>query len=626
MKKRILSVFLSVVLIAGIYPISSLAADNEDYVKQIVSAMGIMNGDTSGDLRLYDNITRAEFSKMVVAASTNAANVPERSYVSPFSDVSYQLWSAPYVKIASDMQIMKGYSDGYFRPNNPILYEEALTAVLRLIGYGDSDFGSSYPYGQIALADKLGLLSGLTGGQGRSIIRKDAMYLFYNALSAKPSGNYDTYAQTIGYSVSNGQIDLNSVMSKNLSECHVVKSHDWYNQIGINISGTTFYKDGKKIEHGEIATYDVIYYSKTGKTAWVYSDKVTGTYQAASPDRNSPTSITVAGNSYVLENSSVRYLFGTGGGFSFGDGVTLLLGRNSQVVDAISPELVSNRFVGIAIASGTKDYEGSSGITHTSYYLTVLDLEGKPFELQLGYNPMGMVGKPVSVVFSGGAYTVNQISQGGGLSGTLDAQRGTFAGYSLSSNLRILEVDKKNGYAVLYPQRLDGVYFPSGSILYFELNSKNEVTALVIKEEKIGGISGDTYLYGTVTSVSAVSENAMQSASYMIGSSIYSQSHGSGIDISRGPAMFSKDGEKIVFEKKLDLILNKIVSISANVATDILGNTYKLSDSVLIYSLSLDSYVLSSLSLAEQRPEDIIGLYTDKAEAKGGRIRVIIVR
>ena len=87
MKKRILSLLLAAVVLLGSAPAAFAASEVSDSViEQVVRATGIMVGDASGNMNLDKTVTRAEYAKMLVAASTYKDKVSGVSNSSPFSD------------------------------------------------------------------------------------------------------------------------------------------------------------------------------------------------------------------------------------------------------------------------------------------------------------------------------------------------------------------------------------------------------------------------------------------------------------------------------------------------------------------------------------------------------------
>ncbi len=152
----------------------------------LLSELKIMNGDPSGDFRLGDTVTRAEFSKIAVAASDYRNNVASQLSVSPFYDVPYTNWAAPYVRTGVTNNLISGYPDSSFRPDNPVTFEEAVTIMLRVLGYSDDDFGAMWPSGQIGMANSLEMTENLSNVlTGSEMTRGDVAILVFNTLRTK---------------------------------------------------------------------------------------------------------------------------------------------------------------------------------------------------------------------------------------------------------------------------------------------------------------------------------------------------------------------------------------------------------------------------------------------------------
>ena len=76
-------------------PVFTAAADGygDTDTAALLRELNIMSGDPDGNLRLDDYVTRAEFSKIAVAASSYRNSVASSSAVSPFKDVPYSHWA-----------------------------------------------------------------------------------------------------------------------------------------------------------------------------------------------------------------------------------------------------------------------------------------------------------------------------------------------------------------------------------------------------------------------------------------------------------------------------------------------------------------------------------------------------
>lgn len=334
MKTRIVSAALSACLLLGLAILPASAAEID--AVQTVRALGIMVGDENGNLALDRNVTRSEFAKMLTAASSYKDTVGEAgSGYSLFKDVKSGHWASEYIKTALDAGWMVGYTDGTFRPDNNITLEEACTAALRLVGYDSSNLAGSFPQAQLSKAASLGLRDGLSRSQGEQMTRDDCATLFYNLMTAQTSSG-QVYAVTLGYTLNSaGELDYAALVAKDLKGPYTTSD----GSLSLPFEPTAVYKDGAA--NAAAAAYDIYYYNENLKTVYLYGDKVTGVYTAASPGAASPTSVTVGGQSYAIETSQAAYKLSNAGSFAVGDVVTLLLGMDGKAADVVGADVAT---------------------------------------------------------------------------------------------------------------------------------------------------------------------------------------------------------------------------------------------------------------------------------------------
>ncbi|MDY3031909.1 MAG: S-layer homology domain-containing protein [Clostridia bacterium] len=181
--KKITAVLLSAVTA---FSVSAFAAwDTEENVLSLLNGLKIMEGDGNGNYRLDDYVSRGEFAKVAAAASPVKDTVAVGLKISPFKDVKYTDWFAPYVQAAVSGGLCEGYIDGTFRPENTVTYEEAITMLLRALGYTDQDFGVSWPYGQVGMAQNLEMTKYVNASIGEPLTRGQVARLVYNTLNTK---------------------------------------------------------------------------------------------------------------------------------------------------------------------------------------------------------------------------------------------------------------------------------------------------------------------------------------------------------------------------------------------------------------------------------------------------------
>lgn len=158
MKKRVPSMILAICLAASLLcvPVAAQSASAASQ-EQAVRALGIINGDAAGNMNLAANVTRAQFVKMLVAASAYKDDAEAGTNVLLFRDVPVNYWASGYMKAAVDHSWLTGYADGTFRPYNPVTQQAAAAALLRLLGYTSDEVSSLFPAVMMKKFTALGL-------------------------------------------------------------------------------------------------------------------------------------------------------------------------------------------------------------------------------------------------------------------------------------------------------------------------------------------------------------------------------------------------------------------------------------------------------------------------------------
>lgn len=207
-KKLVCMLMIITVAVPFVPALAKTAGDSE--LISFVSGMGIMNGYPDGSFGLDNNVTRGEFAKIAVAASKYKNSVAGSITVSPFADVPYHHWSAPYVRVATVNGFINGYVDATFKPDNYVLCEEAVTVALKLLGYTNEDFGASWPYGQLGLAANLNLTVGVDAGAGQYMTRRDIAQLIYNLMNTQMKNSNSKYVAELNCTYTEGVVLISS--------------------------------------------------------------------------------------------------------------------------------------------------------------------------------------------------------------------------------------------------------------------------------------------------------------------------------------------------------------------------------------------------------------------------------
>jgi len=291
------------------YANTPLSFKSQEEVINVIRLMEIANGDQNGDMMLESKVTRAQFVKMAVSASASKQNAQETKLnVSLFSDVNSDFWGAGYILVGVKTGLITGYLDGTFRPDNNVKLEEAVTIVLKLLGYTENEVMGSYPNSQIAKYQSLELDTGIDAKVGENLTRYECIRLIYNALSTKNKSG-SVYCTTLGYKTdSDGIIDYNALVESKLNGPYVItapKSDVLKATLGNGYNNFVYYRDGKASGSSEISEYDALYYVKEINTAWVYSSKIFGVVQSILPDSINPTSAVISENTVNITSGAI---------------------------------------------------------------------------------------------------------------------------------------------------------------------------------------------------------------------------------------------------------------------------------------------------------------------------------
>jgi hypothetical protein len=599
---------------------ASDSASGTDTATMLLASMGVLSADSTGSYNLSKTVTRAEFAKMIVMASSYKDLVQTASYSSPYRDVPAKNWAAPYIKIAVSKGLMSGYSDGTFRPGSTITLEQGVNSALKLLGYSQSDFVGAFPYAQMNVYSNNGLSENIVGGIGTYMTKGDAANLIYNLMGTTMKDGSQTYAESLGYTLNtSGQVNYAEIINDNMNGPYTVKSGNWINELGMSADSLTIYKNGSLVTASDVEPYDILYYSQSKGTVWAYEDKVTGIYESASPSQNAVTSVTVSGAEYTLESAAAFSALSSTGTLKIGGAVTLLLGKNGGVADAVSSTVVNESAVVYVTETGTGTYKNASGTEYTSFYFKGIKPNGSSIEYTTTQDWIEP-GDMLKLSFdSDGDMSIGTAKTGSSITGAVDADLCLIGSTSIAANATILDTNLGN-YEPTSLQRLDGVWLQSGDVLYYEA-SGGKVTTLILND-----VTGDTAKYGVVTS--ATSGDSSGSYEYMIdGVAAKLNTSNSSLGVHAGAAQFYGESGSISMIKNLYSLSTKVKAFNgAQITVNDSVGTYPLSADVTVYTKGSGSYKVSTLSEALKafQAKQLVTFYYDKAPKEGGCVRVII--
>ena len=507
MKKRILAFLLAVSIAVSVLVLPVSAASINNTALQTAITLGaVPTGQELGA-----NVTRGAFAKMLVSFSTYRESVDAQGTVGTlYRDVPGTSQWAPYIRIAVQQGWMNGYTDGSFRPDNTVTLEEACAAVLKLLSYKTTDLTGSFPQAQLNKAQQIGLRDQLTCTQGQAMTYEQCTLLLYNALRANTASG-SAYGSSLGFTVSNGQVDTSSVLLKSRKGPFVAEEGTQ-----LPFTPVSVYRNDKTSASAELNKYDVYYYSESLQTVWIYTRRAAGRITAVSPSASAPTALTVAGSTYSLGSSAVASKISSLNGGGVGEVVTLLLGMDNEVADVITGEEADSVFYGVvqtATRSLVED-NGADVLQKISVMCTDGIIRTVNIDKSLNY-PTGWLVE-ISVTPEGEQVTAIESKS---VSGTINDTATALGDYALADDVQILETTSEGLAGTVRPSRIAGTKLNALTVRYYTLNEQGQIDRLILND-----VTGDLWKYGVLDDV----KNLAVNASSILGTLTGSGSSGSG--------------------------------------------------------------------------------------------------
>ena len=491
MKKRILAFLLAVSIAVSVLVLPVSAASINNTALQTAITLGaVPTGQELGA-----NVTRGAFAKMLVSFSTYRESVDAQGTVGTlYRDVPGTSQWAPYIRIAVQQGWMNGYTDGSFRPDNTVTLEEACAAVLKLLSYKTTDLTGSFPQAQLNKAQQIGLRDQLTCTQGQAMTYEQCTLLLYNALRANTASG-SAYGSSLGFTVSNGQVDTSSVLLKSRKGPFVAEEGTQ-----LPFTPVSVYRNDKTSASAELNKYDVYYYSESLQTVWIYTRRAAGRITAVSPSASAPTALTVAGSTYSLGSSAVASKISTLNGGGVGEVVTLLLGMDNEVADVITGEEADSVFYGV-VQTATRSLVEDNG-ADVLQKISVMCTDGITrtvnIDKSLNY-PTGWLVE-ISVTPEGEQVTAIESKS---VSGTINDTATALGDYALADDVQILDTTSEGLAGTVRPSRIAGTKLNALAVRYYTLNEQGQIDRLILND-----VTGDLWKYGVLDDVKNLAVNA----------------------------------------------------------------------------------------------------------------------
>jgi hypothetical protein len=187
--KKVLSLVLVIAMVLSSFSFAFAAnfedveGDYEDAINTLV-ALGVVTGYEDGTFRPERVVTRAEMAKLIVEILGYGDLVAGSK--SNFADTQGH-WADPWIALAAGRGLVIGTGDGNFTPDRTVSYDEAITMIVRALGYSDNSnelAGMTWPTNFKVKAAELGLTKNVAlnaAGADRGGVAQ----LLYNALEAE---------------------------------------------------------------------------------------------------------------------------------------------------------------------------------------------------------------------------------------------------------------------------------------------------------------------------------------------------------------------------------------------------------------------------------------------------------
>ena len=213
--KRMFCIFMTAMIMLSVV----VSAQEETVIKYsdeilLLKNIGLINEDIDSKLEAF--CTRGEFA--LVMAGILSKGIPYTSGDQNFIDIPKESIYYGAVSYMYGLGAMNGHGDGTFRPEGNISYNEAICAMVKLLGYGvKATAKGGFATGYALVADELNLTDGLVVSDYSRMTYQEVLKLIYNALFVAMS-EQTTFGNTVGYSSENGATLLNLYLNMDYTE------------------------------------------------------------------------------------------------------------------------------------------------------------------------------------------------------------------------------------------------------------------------------------------------------------------------------------------------------------------------------------------------------------------------
>lgn len=197
MKKRLLSLFLCLVMTLSLCSVTALAAEERDFTLEEglaadLKALGLYNGVSATDFDLDGTLDRVGTVVMLVRLLGEEQTAMQAALPHPFTDIP--VWADAHIGYAVEHGLANGGGTNQFGTSRAEAYTY-LTLVLRALGYSDAPGGDFTWNDPFPLALEVGILPEQVDTV--NFLRADVVLISYAALGAQLKDSQQTLAEKL---------------------------------------------------------------------------------------------------------------------------------------------------------------------------------------------------------------------------------------------------------------------------------------------------------------------------------------------------------------------------------------------------------------------------------------------
>ncbi len=185
--KKILSLVLVLSLVLGSFSMAFATpsdVEGTDFATpvDVLMSLKVVTGYPDGTFAPEGNVTRAEMATMIVK-TLGLGDVANFVGASGFSDTTGH-WADKYIAVVAGQKVVNGYPDGTFNPNAPVTFPEAITMIVRALGYTDdaASVKGTWPVNYIVKANDLDITDDVVVDLQAYANRGAVAQMLYNCL------------------------------------------------------------------------------------------------------------------------------------------------------------------------------------------------------------------------------------------------------------------------------------------------------------------------------------------------------------------------------------------------------------------------------------------------------------